>query len=475
VEYVFPDRIHDVFLDTTTGLVTVQLRGLSKNQKWLNNTGKIVQYDVKNQKVLWHKNIAYQTSGLQQFSKTIIYTVANRSYCLDVYSGRELWEVRNNIYVVDPAENIGIGYKFKSMTGYSNELEGIDLKTGIIIWKRNVNREYGWNDVFYINDSTLIVVAAGLHSINIKTGKGWSYNAVSGKKDYTGTATANALGVAAGLLTGTFVISTGHDLVRDIVSNTIVDSTSIYFASMGHIAKIDKLSGEILWRLPFRADMASKSSIFVNDSVLFMINRGFAFMGNRQLNIGKPFLGAFNRQTGKEIFFSLINNNGNPVLGYQIIDRVVFLLLKDKIMKYSIETGTLISEKDFLSENLGELRHYVGKQVFITNQDNRLVSLPQYDSTQMFVYTTQRKILCVDSQLNVTKTFNYEDLNVFNGHIKNIRLIAKGEKTLLINEVGADIAEIDATSKAFIISNVLYDIKDKSLIAIDLSEVISNE
>ena len=38
MEYVFPDRIHETFLDTTTGLLTVQLRGLSKNGKWLDNS-----------------------------------------------------------------------------------------------------------------------------------------------------------------------------------------------------------------------------------------------------------------------------------------------------------------------------------------------------------------------------------------------------------------------------------------------------
>lgn len=47
-EYVFSDRIHETFLDTTTGFLTAQLRGLSKNGKWLNNFGNIVQYDTKN-------------------------------------------------------------------------------------------------------------------------------------------------------------------------------------------------------------------------------------------------------------------------------------------------------------------------------------------------------------------------------------------------------------------------------------------
>jgi len=473
-EYVFSDRIHETFIDTTTGFLTVQLRGLRK-EKWLSNTGNIIQYDIKNQKVLWSKKIAYQSSNLQQFSKTMIYTVANKSYCLDIETGNELWEVKNNIYFVDPIDNIGIGYKFKNSTGYSNELEGIDLKNGNIVWKRDLNREYGWNDVFYTNDSTMIVVAAGLHAINIKTGKGWDYNTITGKKDYTGTAAANAVGVGLGLLTGTFVMSTGHNLVRDLVSNTIIDSSNIYFASKEQLVKIDKQSGEILWKFPFSNDLASKSSIFMNDSVIFMINKGMAFMGYRQLDFGKPFFAAFDRQSGKQIFLSLINVKDDQILSYQIQNREIFLVFKNRIAKYSMETGNMITEKDFPKDNFGELKYFVGNQVFITNQNGDLMSLPQSDSTKVFVFTSQGKTLSIDGELNISKTIEYDELSIYYLRTKDYKFIAKEKKTLIINNVGKRIAEIDVTSNAFMIGNTLYDTQDKNFITIDLREMIKNE
>jgi len=474
-EYVFSERIHEVFLDTTTGFLTAQLRGLSKNGKWLNNTGSIVQYDIKNQKVLWSKKIAYQSSNLQQFSKTMIYTIANKSYCLDIYTGNELWEVKNNIYFVDPIYSIGIGYKFKSSTGYSNELEGIDLRNGNVVWKRDLNREYGWNDVFYSNDSTIIVVAAGLHAINLKTGKGWDYNTITGKKDYTGTAAANAVGVGLGLLTGTFVMSTGHNLVRDLVSNPITDSCNIYFASKEQLVKIDKQSGEILWKFPFSNDLVSKSSIFMNDSVIFMINKGMAFMGYRQLDFGMPFFAAFERQSGKQIFLSLINVNDDPILSYQIKNSEIFLVFKSRIAKYSMETGDLIVEKEFTKDSVGELKYFVGNQVFITNQNGDLMSLTQFDSIKVFVFTSKGKILSIDSELNISNTIESADLSIYYLRTKNFKFIAKDKKTLVVNNAGRRVAEIDVNSNAFMIGNTIYDIQDKSFIAIDLSNMINNE
>ena len=473
-EYVFSDRIHETFLDTTTGFLTVQLRGLSKNGKWLNNTGNIVQYDIKNKKVLWSKKIAYQSSNLQQFSNTMVYTAGNKSSCLDINSGNELWDVKNNIYFVDPIETIGIGYKFKNSTGYSNELEGIDLKNGDVVWKRDLNREYGWNDVFYTNDSTMIVVAAGLHAMNIKTGKGWDYNTITGKKDYTEAAVLNAVGVAAGILTGSFFMSTGHNLVRELVSNSIVDSSNIYFASKEQLVKIDKQSGEIVWKFSFPNDLASKSSIFMNDSVIFMINKGMAFMGNRQLVFGKPFFAAFDRQTGKQIFFSLINVKDGPILSFQIHGKDFFLAFKNSIMKYSMETGNMNAEKEFPKDSFGELKYFIGNQVFITTQNGDLINLPQSDSTKVFLYTNQGKTLSIDSDLNITKTIAYEDLSFYYLRAKELKFIAKDKKTLIVNNLGKSIAEIDVTSKAFMIGNVLYDTQGNNFTTIDLTEMISN-
>jgi len=166
-EYVFPERIHEFYIDTISHYLTVQLRGVSKNGKWLDNTGSLVLYDLNSDSVKWTKKMNYQTSSIHQYASTIIYSTANKCYCLNIENGKDLWEVKNNIYYVNPHHRIGVGYKFNTFNGTSNKLEGIDLKTGTVIWQKELNRDYGWNDVFCHNDSDLLIVAGGLHDSNI--------------------------------------------------------------------------------------------------------------------------------------------------------------------------------------------------------------------------------------------------------------------------------------------------------------------
>ncbi len=247
------------------------------------------------------------------------------------------------------------GYKYRVGDQLSDKLEGIDLKTGDVLWKRELSREYAWNNVFYLNDTTLLAVAAGLHTIHLKNGSGWDYNTVTGDKDYSVTNTANALGAVAGVLTGTFVISTGYNLVRDLVSNVLADSTDLYFASKEKLARVDKNTGEVIWSFPFPQNLPSKSVIFANDSLIYMINKGSAFMGYRQLSYGKPFLAAFNKNSGKQRFFSIIDVKDDPILGFQQVDDVFYLVFKNRVAKYSSKNGNLIQDKEFPEDEFGEL------------------------------------------------------------------------------------------------------------------------
>jgi hypothetical protein len=471
-EFIFPDRIHDTYLDTITNCITVQLRGTSKNGKWLNNKGNVVLYDLIQKKVKWSKKIYYQQSGIKQHSHLIIQTIANKSFCLNYDNGENQWEVKNEIYYVEPFQKKGIGYKFSSFSGADNILEGIDLTNGNTIWQREINNEYGWNDIFHLNDSIIVIVATGLHSINVNNGLGWDYNTITGEKDYTATAVANAAGVALGVLTGTYVMTIGHNLVRDIVSNVLVDSINIYFASKEKIARLN-YKGQVEWSTSIPKDLVSKSSIFIKDSLLYMINKGFAFMGYRQLDYGTPFIAEFDIKTGKQIFFNIINGKKDQINGFEINRDTLSLVFKNRVSKYSVLDGSLIIEKSFNPETYGELNYFIGSQVYVKT-DSIYKSLSLSDTTKQYLFTKSGKIIVLNDKLEIVKQIDYDQLYIYYLWDNDYKFIAKDNKTTVLDKNNKSVANIDISRKTMKIGSKIYDVQDKSFVEIDLNDITKN-
>lgn len=441
-EYIFSERIYHSYIDTISKSITVQLRGLSNNGKWMNK-GKVIFYDLNTKKVRWSKNIDYQKNSLQQFGSTIIFTVGNKSYRLNNENGEKLWMSRNDIYFIDTVAGIGVGYKFESIKGrYDNLLEGIDLETGKTKWKRELNEEYGWNDVIKLTDSVWMIVAAGLHTVNIYDGTGWSYKTVTGDKYYNETAAASAAGVVLGVFTGVFMISTGNYILRDVVSNVYSDSADFYFASREKLSRINKDNGKAIWSYPFSAKLPSKSFLFANENQLFMINYGYAFKGiglssygvsydgyNRMelrqwkspVNYGTPFFAAFNKENGEQIFCTTLDKE-SPIFDFMIEDDNLLLVLNDRIVKFSISDGGKIFEK-------------------IMNNDE-------------------------------LESFIDDYIHIDGGKIGDYKLAFKNNQTIIVDADNKKVAELYIARKAVLIGNKLYTIQEESFLEIDVTNLI---
>lgn len=472
-QYTFPERIDNFQLDTIHNDVLIQLRGVRK-EKWLNNRGEVVRYDVDENKVLWSEKIHYQKESIEQYGGMSLHTTGGKSYSLDNLTGQQLWEIKTTLVFADPIEKIGLGYRIQARKGKEKVLEGIDLTSGESIWQREINREYSWNEVFYLNDSTLLIAASGLHTLNIFDGSGWDYHTVTGKKDYTASAVGTGLGIAAGLLTGTFAVSSGHDLVRDVVSNIIVDSTSIYFASKEHLVKLNK-EGQVQWQKSLPEDLTSKSSIFKYKNVLVMVNRGYAFMGYRQLKFGTPFIASFDLKTGEQNFLVTLNNEKKEFIQWMDQkDDELLLVFNEHISRYSLTEGNLISDQHFALDKFGGLNYFLGEQVFV-ERDSLFISLPALDTSKNYLYVKNGKVLVLNSDLEIEDEVRTEDFYIHYLDRGNKRFIAKADKTFIIDAEGRKIAEVAASDRSIFLNGKLYDAQEQSFQVIDLKSIIKDQ
>ena len=465
-KYVFSDMVEDVFVYVDEGLVTAMIRKFDPVSRQAMSNGRIIQYDLINSKTVWSKRIGV-SDKIDLCGNSIVLTRNNSSRILDAYNGTVRTRFDNNFYHFDEAHNIGLGY---SSYGF-NELEGIDMNTSQVLWKRKVNRDFGWNDSFYANDATLIVVAGGIHAINIKNGNGWSYETKTGKKDYTGTIAANLVGLALGLLTGTYVVSYGHSVVHDLVSNLWTDSTNFYLASTEQIAKIDNLSGRVFWKNQFGTNEVGASYVFKNKDVVCVINRGFGFMNGRYIRFGKPFIAAYNDVTGAEIYKKQILTGDEAVTDFYIRDNNLFLLLGNRMMKFAFETGTKLAENYFPEMDYGELTGFAGDQIAVVAGNGKIASLKSVDSTSICITLNRNRLLAIDTELQVVKTPLKVELCTYFYETPDFKFYMKNGKAQVANNDGRIIAELNASNRAFMIGTTLYDIQDNALIVADLKEM----
>lgn len=471
-EHLFNGRINHVYFDTLSKNITIQLRELNKKGTRLKDKGFVILYDINKNEIKWSSRISYLTNYIQQFNSTIFRTTASQSFNLDLEYGYENWSIMNSFHLTDLKTNIGIGYKLSSSTNQPNKLRGIDLNDGDQVWKRKIDRSFGWNDYFYINDSTIIIAASGLHAVNTKTGLGWDYDTETGTKDYTGTIAVNAVGAVLGVLTGTFVMASGASIVHDVASNTLVDSSYLYFASQEKLAKVNKLTGDVLWNQAFNYGYASKSSLFMDDKTIFMINYGYAFMRNTSIDFGEPFISAYDKETGKQRFLTLLGNHTESILDYQILENKIYLVYKNEITVYSQSSGKLVTKQQFPVNEYGDLKFFVGEQVFMEDSINCLSNLNSLNPNHLFIYTSTGKILFLDQDIKISKEISTDDVNILSFTYKNCKFIKENEYSWIIDNKGNKIAQLNISPNAFVKDDILYDWIKRRLIKIELEEIL---
>ena len=468
-QYQFPKHIYKKYLDSTTGNLTLQLRKLRKSGKVFAPQGQVVIFNLHSNTVNWSKKINYSIGSVKQYGNLITLSRENKIEYLNNDTGVQLWNDKNDVYYVNKDNNIGVQY----IKNDKSKIQGVDLNNGNTLWQRDLSRDFGWNKIIKMNDSTIIIAAAGLHLLNIKNGKGWDYNAVTGKKDYTETIAKNVVGVALGVLTGTAVISSGPNLVRDLASNVLLEGDFVYFASKEKLSKINNITGEISWTYPLDEKTTSKSLIFKKDSLIFMINQGYANFGNRKINFGDPFILALNAETGKQEYVRTIETKNDFILDYKTVNDKLLLILKDRILRLSLLSNNEFEEKIINTTDFGELKYLARSRAIFKREDSILSNLERSDSTKYFVQTNKGNTLALDYEFEVSNQYNNSDLYFYYNDTINCKFFLKGDRdqTIISDKDNRIIAEINGPNFIFIFGDKFYSFDEKSLSIIDVNDL----
>lgn len=470
-EFLLPDKIYNFQIDTTNQLLSFQIRGTTANGKWMDNKGSLMVFDLKSGKLKWKKKINYQISGVFCFQGFIIQSFGNKSISLDIQTGKELWETKNSICYINQKNKIALAYGIKNFSqDFENTLKGINLINGQEIWQRNINRIYGWNQVSPIDDQTLLISSSGLHALNLFDGKGWDFGATTGDKDYKETVAKNVLGVALGLMTGTFIGSTGYNVVTDICSNNFIKDSKTYFAGKKSIVCLDS-NGKQIWRNELNQDFTSKALIWHRGDTLYHINYGFANMnGIRPVNYGVPFFAAYSITDGKEIFSKSFDKN-KSIGEIMIMDDNILLVFDKQMKKISMLNGETLMSREITEKDYENLNGFTQTFAYIKNVDGKFIKLVDEQKLLQYLYNKNEDVMSLDNDLNLKKQFKISDMYFNTKNFENLKFLFTTEKneTWVIDENDNPIAKFFESGRSIIINDKIYVLKDDRFISIDLS------
>lgn len=478
-EYVFPENIYDWAVDDSAKMATFQLRGTKTRGGGdeLNDNGNVFRYDLRDNRIKWNREINFNKAYLDCYDTLLIETNNYQSSSLNNDTGENGWKTKNTIEYVSLKTGIGVGYKYTSLSGFTNTFEGIDLKTGKSLWQRKIKRNYNPIDISPLNDSVLIVWADGLHSVNLRTGTGWDYDTQTAGKDYSGAIVSSIFNIGISLLLNTEsdegVINTDYDLTSGIMSNLLIDSTGIYLADKKSIARLD-YNGNVIWKTILPKGQASKSNLFFNGNKLCMVNAGLASYNSDVVSFGKPFIAAFDKDTGKKEFLNSIVYKKEQINDNLMRQDTIYLLSKKRIFKYALKNGTELWEQNFKTDSVGEIVRFADAGMFLKSDSVGFYPLVS-DSTHLYVSTNRGQVLVLNNQMELLDSIPDSDIFYSFLETNGCKFMEDGVSCFVIDKKNKPIAELDIRSNAVLRGTKLLEVQEKTLVKIDIRQFIKKE
>lgn len=459
--YEFNQIIDNFYVDTTSHLITVQMHEFRNSFKSTNH-GYIFVFDLNTNVVIWKKEVNWLQNRFIQDDSCLILKGQNRNQKLQVNSGNILWESPLNVIYLDDFNNKALAIDYQT-----KQLCGINLLNGQKQWQRNISNEFGWDEIKKINDSTLLLEGSGLHLINFKNGKGWDYNTITGDKNYS-SAKEDFLGLAS-LLVGSLVLSSG-EFLNGISSNLIRDSNDLLYASKIKLARINK-KGEIVWYEYFKQDLMSNSELLIKDSLVILVNKGFAYYKGQPVKYGTPFIAAWDKYSGEKLYQSIFEDKKKQIRGIKLLKDSLLLLSQDMIKVLSPQNGHLLSLKTYSIDSLGELYTFLDAAYYLKT-DTSFIRFG--DNNNILSLTSKGLVILLDSNLNIKNIIPLDQLFTVSYRYDKFIIMTNGNDSFIVTDGFNIIGKFKFNSSTQFIGSRIFYKTNTRLIIFDLNTFKKN-
>jgi outer membrane protein assembly factor BamB len=350
----------------------VMLRQKNPNREMWTMKGEVMVFDPASGQAKWQRKFKYAQSQWLLEGNVILQQRGNKLDRLNPENGLPLWKSKGIAFKIFPEFGRALCYNLQD--GGFNLMQGVDLETGKSVWNRQIPGLYGWENLEMLDDETALIKSSGLHTVKIADGLGWDVHRVSHAEKVdmgrVGLAvlTGVALGAASGALSGGAYYAVPYgggytNIFLEISSNLVHDNGAVFFASKNKIS-CHSLDGQTVWSADLNEKQTSKSHLFKEGNVLYMINTGYAMKYGSPARFGTPFIAAFDAATGKQLFMKVWGERKNYFTDYMVQGRDLYLLYRDKLEIHEFSPEGLTQKNAMSMHNETEMRSFVSDELF---------------------------------------------------------------------------------------------------------------
>jgi outer membrane protein assembly factor BamB len=467
VETVFPMPVYQTFQDATLNTLSIELRKVN-NYGVLSPSGKYLVYDTMGDSLLWTRKIYYNRESINENDSILLLSSLGKMIALNKRNGTECWHFDGELRFVDWERKQGI-FEYKPLPSQTErrDIAGcVDLTNGNCNWTMDVETSFGWNEMVPISEKEVLFSAGGLHLVNWENGEGWDYKAKTGKNDFARSFAVGMFGIGLGLLTGTYLIPIGHDVLSDMNSNVCLLDSAIYYASREEIVCLDRM-GHVNWKQPLVKADASQSVLFAVDSAIYLLNKGTAFLNGRQILRGQPFLRKYDARNGNVLYQKEFNEN-QFVRDWSLKGTDLYIGSNEDVMHFDLSGSPKENLWALNSSSIGGFSYFLSDVAYVL-KDSVYQSITEVDSVGLYFYVAEKKVIHTDSELNLLDSFDGTELYQMTQKQNGLRFLHQNGKTMVIDESGKAVAQLDCGRYISLFGNSVCWIRGNSFFRTDLT------
>jgi outer membrane protein assembly factor BamB len=443
--YNLSDSVYSLYVDTCLHHQYVLFTSpFMDNGKKSNSTQNMTLFNLQTQQVQWTKpykldyltknSLIWLTAKGVLVSQSEGYMKKNSVSLLDYKDGNILWKKKAEMLSLEPLHE-GLLIRTINSLLLTSKLVYLDLKTGNQRWSSNILSpisaslyQGGFN---YVNDSLMYVIGDNILLIHLNDGRIQDYQADT-QSFWRGTTSR---------------------------SNLIFNDSCFYMSDRKKIFCLNKDLHE-KWTCQLPNKSASLSYIYTDSAKVYMVNHGVGVDYKLRAE-GYPFVAAFDKKTGKQLFFTQMADAKKPALDFFRMGDTQFMLFDNSIASCKLQENTALSEIVWDTKKYGALYKILTNNIYVTDGDS--THYTKISPLEKLLVTTQNGTVCELDPLDMRVVASYAKghyLNIYSRYKNNVVLAAYGS-IIILNEKGERQQVVDhILFPVTLVDNSLYIVCD---------------